>query len=76
MKAWDFEAVAYDGDEYCVGCLPDGVDVDDDDVCPIFASDEVDVYPVCCVCGCEHDYMSKIEYEDREGKENVDDYLS
>lgn len=57
MKAWDYDAVTYDGDVYCVGCLPDGVTEEDEEVCPIFASDEWDSTPVCCVCGEEHDYV-------------------
>jgi hypothetical protein len=57
MKAWDFDCVAYDADHYCVECLPNGVDAESDDVMPVFASNEVDSYPVCCVCGAEHDYM-------------------
>ena len=61
MKAWDFDAVVYDGAVYCVECLPDGVSTDDDDVCPIFASDEWDYAPCCDDCGYEHDYMSVLE---------------
>lgn len=66
MKAWDYDAVTYDGAVYCVGCLPKGVNVNSDDVHPIFASDEWD-YPgaTCDVCGETHDYMGlvgKTEY--------------
>lgn len=57
MKAWDFEAVAYDGDVYCVDCLPTGINVDDEHVVPIFADTEVEEPQVCCECGFEHDYM-------------------
>ena len=58
MKAYDFEAVTYDGAVYCTGCLPDGVDADSEGVYPIFADSEWDSYPVCDACGAEHDYMS------------------
>jgi hypothetical protein len=57
MKAWDYDAVVYAGETYCVGCLPDGVGETDPDVDPIFATSEVDGYPVCCNCGHTHDYM-------------------
>lgn len=57
MHATDFEAVVYDGEEYCIACLPEGVDVDNPEVQPIFAIEERDRYPVCCVCHGEHDYV-------------------
>ena len=66
MNAYEFEAVIYDGDVYCVGCLPDGVGVEDideygNDVCaPIFANSEWDYVPVCCECGQVHDYINVI----------------
>jgi len=60
MKAFDFDAVAYDGDVYCNECLPEGVSVDDDDVSPIFADSEWDQAPVCCVCETAHDYVNII----------------
>lgn len=50
------------GECYCVGCLPAGVDVDSEGVYPIFSSDESDSYPVCCVCGREHDYIGLTDY--------------
>ena len=62
MKAWDFEAVHYDGLCYCVGCLPDGVAADSEGVEPVFASSELDHYPVCDKCGMEHDYVGLTEY--------------
>lgn len=64
MNACDFDAVVYDGEEYCTECLPEGVDTDSKDehgewlVAPIFATEEMDRYPVCCVCGEEHTYVS------------------
>ena len=63
MKGWDYEVVAYDCDYYCVECLPEDVDVEDEDVHPIFATDEVDHAPCCCVCGEIHTYMSILEEE-------------
>ncbi len=62
MKAWDYECVGYEGSIYCVGCLPDGVDILCGNVNPIFASSEWDSYPVCCVCGHEHNYVGLIKY--------------
>lgn len=64
MKSWDFDAVGYDGDVYCVECLPDGVSVDDDGVFPIFADSEWERPPVCCVCGTEHDYVAILGREE------------
>jgi hypothetical protein len=57
MKSFDFDAVTYDGEVYCNECLPVGVDVDDEEVSPIFADDEWEVAPTCCQCGEVHDYM-------------------
>jgi len=56
VKAYDFDAAIYNGEVYCIDCLP--VDPDDPEVMPIFASDEWDFYPVCDVCGYEHDYVA------------------
>jgi len=64
MKLWDFECVAYDGEIYCNDCLPDGVSVNDDEVSPVFAGNEVDSYPVCCECGEKHTYMSLLSSGD------------
>jgi hypothetical protein len=74
MKAYDFDAVTFDADIYCVECLPDGVDEDSDEVYPIFADSEWDYVPVCCVCGMEHDYVSVLEQEeDTEESEEEDE---
>lgn len=57
MKAWDFEAVVWDGAEYCVECLPEGVDPQDpEEVSPIFPTHEADRFPVCDVCHEKHTY--------------------
>ena len=64
MRAYDFECVAYDGAIYCVECCP--VDTDSDDVSPVFATGEVDSYPVCDSCHATHDYMSLTEDGRRE----------
>lgn len=61
MKHYAFEAVTYDGSVYCVGCLPNGISIDDDEVEPIVAGQEVDSYPTCDACGTEHDYMALLE---------------
>jgi len=58
MMLFEFDAVTWNGDVYCIGCLPKNVDIDDESVTPIYAQDEVDEIQVCCECGCEHDYMS------------------
>lgn len=63
MKAFDFEAVQFEGIEMCVECLPKGITVDDEDVTPIFASDERTGPVVCDVCRAEHDYMNIIRDE-------------
>lgn len=73
MQAWDFDAVAYGCETYCVQCLPDGVSVDDEEVTPIFATEEW-TYPgvTCSHCGGLHDYMCIIgtpEDEDNEDEE-------
>ena len=48
MRAYDFKACVFDGEVYCNGCLPDGVDTDS----------EWDYYPTCCACGETDDYVS------------------
>lgn len=58
MNAFDYEAVAFDGSVYCVDCLPVGISVNSPDVMPVFADSEWDSYPVCDVCGYEHDYVN------------------
>jgi hypothetical protein len=58
MKAWDYRAVYFNGDCFCVDCLPTiPTEVYEKEVIPIFAVEEADYYPVCCVCGTEHDYI-------------------
>lgn len=70
MYSYDYEAVVYDGEIYCVGCLPEGVSVDSDEVSPIFADSEWDYYPVCADCGTVHDYVNlTAEGEKRQGKD-------
>ena len=58
MKSYDYDAVVIGCSVYCVECMPDGVDVEEDGVMPIFADSEWDSPPVCDVCGYCHDYMS------------------
>jgi len=77
MKAWEYEAVVYDGAIYCIECLPDGIDADSDQVTPIFASDEVAAPGVvCAACGSTHDYMTLIGPNVREIADDVENYLS
>lgn len=61
MKSYDFDAVAYDGEIYCIACLPEGVNSDHPEVSPIFADSEWDHYPVCGHCHGVHDYVSLTE---------------
>ncbi|HOR77238.1 MAG TPA: hypothetical protein PLG04_00345 [Anaerolineaceae bacterium] len=63
MHSYDYEAVVYDGEIYCVDCLPEGVDIDDPEVMPIFADSEWNDVPVCSVCGTAHDYVTIIREE-------------
>jgi hypothetical protein len=58
VKSFDYEAVTFNGAVYCTGCLPEGVDVDSDDVCPIFADSEWDYFPSCDTCLKLHTYMN------------------
>lgn len=57
MRAFEFDAVVYDGAVYCLDCLPEGADTDES--YPIFAGSE---WPhpgaTCDACGTCHDYMS------------------
>lgn len=66
MKLYDFDAVVYEGDVYCVGCLPEGVDLEDEEVHPIFASEEWDSAPACTSCGEIHDYMAVLDEDEEE----------
>lgn len=63
MQPYDYFAVGYGHEIYCVECLPDGVDMQQGDVAPIFACSEWDSYPVCTVCGRVHDYVVLLEAE-------------
>lgn len=64
MKSYDYDAVVYDGAEYCVECLPEGVSVSDEEVAPIFADAEVDRPVVCDHCHAVHDYMNVLSRDD------------
>jgi hypothetical protein len=78
MKAYDFDAVVYDGEVYCTECLPYGIRENSKGVDPIFADSEWDTPPVCGNCGEEHTYMSIMwkkcvlcgKYCDPEGPQN------
>lgn len=59
MKSYDFKAVIYEGEVYCMECLPEGVPYDD--WYPIFADSEWDYAPCCDKCGKVHDYMTILE---------------
>lgn len=57
MKSYHYEAVTYDASAYCIKCLPPRVTLRSNEVEPIFASNEVDNFPVCDTCRTEHTYM-------------------
>ena len=61
MKTYDYRAVVYAGDVYCIGCLPPGVDVEDEDCSPIFADSEWDCVPTCVECSEDHDYVTLLQ---------------
>ena len=69
MRNNEFEAVVYDGAIYCVECLPDGVDTDDEEVSPIFAGSEWDTAPCCEHCGWVHDYMCVLNPSEEDEEE-------
>lgn len=55
MKSSHYAAVMYGGHAYCLCCVP--TYEDDENIVPIFASDEVTEYPACVRCGMVHKYM-------------------
>ena len=63
MFAYDYEAVVYGPDIFCVECLPEGVDTEDEEVEPIFAASEWYSAPICCQCGVVHEYMTILDEE-------------
>jgi hypothetical protein len=79
MKAWDYEGVhvfAEDGSghmgTYCNYCFVKacpGMDIEADNIAPIFATDESDYYPECEMCGGVFEYINLTE----EGKAEVED---
>ena len=62
MKSWEFDAVVYDGEIYCVECLPEEARIKEDEAWPIFADSEWDHYPICDNCGMEHKYVGLTDY--------------
>lgn len=62
MNDYDYEAVVYDNEVYCIDCLPYDIQ-QSEEIMPIFAGSEWDVFPVCCVCKCVHDYVIKLEID-------------
>ena len=53
----DYDAVWYEGEVYCVGCLPECIAPDDILVTPILEEDMVVFTPVCVECQQSHTYM-------------------
>jgi hypothetical protein len=70
MKSYEFEAVIYNGNIYCCGCLPIGVNINDDDVMPIYMDSEWYFIPVCCDCGEEHLYVNLLDEVQNGGYED------
>lgn len=62
MKSYNYNAVVYDGEVYCNECLPNKIDIESEEVSLIFADQEWDFIPTCCVCGEKHDYISLMIY--------------
>lgn len=60
MNAFDYDAVIYDGDVYCISCLPETVSEDEYE--PIFADSEWQEYPVCCECEETHFYVKILPF--------------
>lgn len=54
MKSWEYRAVIYNGQALCVSCVPS--DAQSEDIAPIFASEELEEYPICAVCAEVHIY--------------------
>lgn len=55
MNAYDYDAVIYYGEVYCLECLGPRQRAK---AAPIFADTEHEEYPVCTVCGTEHRYVT------------------
>ncbi len=55
MTAFEFEAVVFDRDVYCVICLPPQVSLGDPEVIPIPADRIWEKAPTCCKCGRAHE---------------------
>lgn len=63
MKSDDYEALSWEGQAYCVDCLPPEVK---EKATPILAEHKVDVYPACCICQKVHSYLDLTEYGQRQ----------
>lgn len=61
MNTFDYYAVIYDGEIYCVECLPENID--EEDIDPIFVGSEWDYIPSCCECNELHDYVTLINHD-------------
>jgi hypothetical protein len=57
MNAYDYDAVVYKDEVYCVECLPKNLKKGEE-VFPIFADSEWDYPPVCTICKTAHTYMT------------------
>ena len=81
MKSDTFEAVTYEGEVYCIECIPEidlDLDIDSEGVHPIFAGEEWDYAPSCNVCGETHSYMQLLydNWDDYETDEERDDFTA
>lgn len=60
MKSYDYDAVVFDGEIYCIGCLPENISENECD--PIFADSEWQSYPICCECQQVHHYVQMLPF--------------
>ncbi len=60
MKAFDYYAVVFENEVYCISCLPEGVLETDYE--PIFADSEWQNPPVCNNCGEIHSYVQMLPF--------------
>jgi hypothetical protein len=63
MKSYDYNAMVFDGDIYCIECLPSNALKEKCDA--IFADSEWDHYPVCCECQTVHHYVQMLPFISR-----------
>jgi len=60
MKAFEYDAVIFENEIYCLSCVPDDVSLKDCE--PIFADSEWQSYPVCNECEEIHTYVKILPF--------------